>query len=82
LTEPKNALIKQYERLFALDGIEFSIEDEALDAIVDKAIEFKLGARGLRGIGETILTDAMYELPQKVHVTADLVLQKLSKQSA
>lgn len=82
LTEPKNALIKQYERLFALDGIEFSIEDEALDAIVDKAIEFKLGARGLRGIGETILTDAMYELPQKVHVTTDLVLQKLSKQSA
>lgn len=82
LTEPKNALIKQYERLFALDGIEFSIDDDALDAIVEKAIEFKLGARGLRGIGETILTDAMYELPEKVHVTADLVLQKLSKQSA
>jgi len=82
LTEPKNALIKQYDRLFALDGIEFSIDDDALDAIVDKAIEFKLGARGLRGIGETILTDAMYELPEKVHVTADLVLQKLSKQSA
>ena len=82
LTEPKNALIKQYERLFALDGIEFSIEDEALDAIVDKAIEFKLGARGLRGIGETILTDAMYELPQKVHVTAEMVLAKLSRQSA
>jgi ATP-dependent Clp protease ATP-binding subunit ClpX len=82
LTEPKNALIKQYERLFALDGISFSIDDEALDAIVDKAIEFKLGARGLRGIGETVLTDAMYELPEKVHVTADLVLQKLSKQSA
>jgi len=82
LTEPKNALIKQYERLFALDGIEFTIDDDALDAIVDKAIEFKLGARGLRGIGETILTDAMYELPEKVHVTADLVLLKLSKQSA
>jgi len=82
LTEPKNALIKQYERLFALDGIEFTIDDDALDAIVDKAIEFKLGARGLRGIGETILTDAMYDLPEKVHVTADLVLQKLSKQSA
>ena len=82
LTEPKNALIKQYERLFALDGISFSIDDEALDAIVDKAIEFKLGARGLRGIGETVLTDAMYELPEKVHVTSDLVLQKLSKQSA
>jgi ATP-dependent Clp protease ATP-binding subunit ClpX len=82
LTEPKNALIKQYERLFAMDGISFRIDDEALDAIVDKAIEFKLGARGLRGIGETVLTDAMYELPEKVHVTADLVLQKLSKQSA
>ena len=82
LTEPKNALIKQYERLFALDGISFSIDDEALDAIVDKAIEFKLGARGLRGIGERVLTDAMYELPEKVHVTSDLVLQKLSKQSA
>ncbi|MFZ9154755.1 MAG: ATP-dependent Clp protease ATP-binding subunit ClpX [Schleiferiaceae bacterium] len=82
LTEPKNALIKQYERLFALDGIEFTIDDEALDAIVDKAIEFKLGARGLRGIGETVLTDAMYELPEKVHVTAELVLSKLARQSA
>ena len=82
LTEPKNALIKQYERLFALDGIEFTIDDEALDAIVDKAIEFKLGARGLRGIGETVLTDAMYELPEKVHVTAELVLFKLARQSA
>ena len=49
---------------------------------MDKAIEFKLGARGLRGIGETILTDAMYELPQKVHVTAEMVLAKLSRQSA
>jgi ATP-dependent Clp protease ATP-binding subunit ClpX len=82
LTEPKNALIKQYERLFALDGIEFTIDEEALDAIVDKAIEFKLGARGLRGIGETVLTDAMYELPEKVHVTAELVLSKLARQSA
>jgi len=82
LTEPKNALIKQYERLFALDGIEFTIDDDALDAIVDKAIEFKLGARGLRGIGETVLTDAMYELPEKVHVTAEMVLTKLSRQSA
>jgi ATP-dependent Clp protease ATP-binding subunit ClpX len=82
LTEPKNALIKQYKRLFALDGIEFTIDDDALDAIVDKAIEFKLGARGLRGIGETVLTDAMYELPEKVHVTAEMVLTKLSRQSA
>ncbi len=82
LTEPKNALIKQYERLFALDGIEFTIDDDALDALVDKAIEFKLGARGLRGIGETVLTDAMYELPEKVHVTAEMVLTKLSRQSA
>jgi len=82
LTEPKNALIKQYKRLFALDGIEFTIDAAALDALVDKAIEFKLGARGLRGIGETVLTDAMYELPEKVHVTAEMVLTKLSRQSA
>ncbi len=63
LTEPKNALIKQYKKLFAMDDIEFSIEDEALDYIVDKALEYKLGARGLRSLCEAILTDAMYEFP-------------------
>jgi ATP-dependent Clp protease ATP-binding subunit ClpX len=63
LTEPKNALIKQYEKLFAMDDVAFSISDEALDYIVDKALEYKLGARGLRSLCEAILTDAMYELP-------------------
>jgi ATP-dependent Clp protease ATP-binding subunit ClpX len=63
LTEPKNALIKQYVRLFELEGIHLQIEDEVLDFMVEKAVEFKLGARGLRSICESILTDAMFELP-------------------
>jgi ATP-dependent Clp protease ATP-binding subunit ClpX len=63
LTEPKNALIKQYEKLFAMDDIAFSVTNEALDYIVEKALEYKLGARGLRSLCEAILTDAMYELP-------------------
>ncbi|MEO7978439.1 ATP-dependent Clp protease ATP-binding subunit ClpX, partial [Flavobacterium sp.] len=63
LTQPKNALIKQYQKLFLMDEVEFSITNEALDFIVDKALEYKLGARGLRSLCEAILTDAMYELP-------------------
>ena len=63
LTEPKNALIKQYEKLFAMDDVAFTVTNEALDYIVDKALEYKLGARGLRSLCEAILTDAMYELP-------------------
>ncbi|MBC7642082.1 MAG: ATP-dependent Clp protease ATP-binding subunit ClpX [Flavobacterium sp.] len=63
LTEPKNALIKQYQKLFMMDEVDFTITDEALDFIVDKALEYKLGARGLRSLCEAILTDAMYELP-------------------
>jgi len=63
LTEPKNALVKQYKKLFAMDDVEFSVADEALDFIVDKALEYKLGARGLRSLCEAILTDAMYDLP-------------------
>lgn len=63
LTEPKNALIKQYIRLFELEGIKLSIEDDVLDFMVEKAVEYKLGARGLRSICEGILTDAMFELP-------------------
>ena len=63
LTEPKNALIKQYEKLFAMDGIEFSISEGALDFIVEKALEYQLGARGLRSLCEMIFTDAMFELP-------------------
>ena len=63
LTEPKNALVKQYTRLFEMENIKLTIEDPVLDFLVNKAMEFKLGARGLRSICESILTDAMYELP-------------------
>lgn len=65
ITEPKNAIIKQYVRLFEIDGIRLKFDADVLDFIVEKAIEFKLGARGLRSICEAILTDAMYELPSK-----------------
>jgi len=68
LTEPKNALIKQYIKLFELDGVELKFEGEALDFVVNKAIDFKLGARGLRSICEAILTDAMFELPSSEEV--------------
>lgn len=63
LTDPKNALIKQYQKLFLMDDVDFNITEEALDFIVDKALEYKLGARGLRSLCEAILTDAMYDLP-------------------
>ncbi|SDR67353.1 ATP-dependent Clp protease ATP-binding subunit ClpX [Polaribacter sp. KT25b] len=63
LTEPKNSIIKQYTKLFLMDEVEFTIEEEALDYIVDKAIEYKLGARGLRSLCEAIFTDAMFDLP-------------------
>ncbi|MDE7380856.1 MAG: ATP-dependent Clp protease ATP-binding subunit ClpX [Muribaculaceae bacterium] len=63
LTEPKNAIVRQYERLFELDGLKLKFTDEALDAIVDRALKYKLGARGLRGIVETIMVDAMFEAP-------------------
>ena len=65
LTEPKNSLVKQQIKLFAMDGIKLSFEDEALDYIVDKAIEYKLGARGLRSIMETIMIEAQYNAPSK-----------------
>jgi ATP-dependent Clp protease ATP-binding subunit ClpX len=63
LTVPKNALIKQYEKLFEMDGVKLTITDEALNYIVDKAMDYKLGARGLRSLCEAMLTDAMYDLP-------------------
>ena len=63
LTEPKNALVKQYKKLFELEGIQLTIEEDVLNFMVEKAMEYKLGARGLRSICEGILTDAMYELP-------------------
>jgi ATP-dependent Clp protease ATP-binding subunit ClpX len=63
LTEPKNALIKQYTHLLEIDNIALDFQEEALQYVVEKAVEYKLGARGLRSILEAILTDAMYELP-------------------
>ncbi|MEY3499435.1 MAG: ATP-dependent Clp protease, ATP-binding subunit ClpX [Bacteroidota bacterium] len=72
LTEPKNALIKQYQKLFLMDEVAFSITDEALDFVVDKALEYKLGARGLRSLCEAILTDAMYDLPSSDEKTLEI----------
>ena len=69
LTQPKNALMKQYTRLFELEGIKLQIEDEVLDFMVEKAVDYKLGARGLRSICEGLLTDAMYELPSSKETT-------------
>ena len=81
LTEPKNAIIRQYEKLFAMDGVKLTFLPEALDLIVDKAIEYKLGARGLRSIVESIMTDAMFDVPssdlKSFEVTADYALDKL-----
>ena len=83
LTEPKNAIIKQYNKLFEMDNIEFTITDGALDFIVEKAIEYKLGARGLRSLCEEILTDAMFDLPsskeKKLNVTKIYAEDKLNK---
>ncbi len=69
LIEPKNALIKQYQKMFRMEGKKLIISDEVIDYIVTKAIEFKLGARGLRAICETILLDYMYEIPSMEHTT-------------
>lgn len=66
LTEPKNALVKQYQKLFDMDGVKLTITDDALNYIVDKAMDYKLGARGLRSLCEAMLTDAMYHLPGSV----------------
>jgi len=85
LTEPKNSLVKQYERLFEMDNITLTFDPSVFDFIVDKAIEFKLGARGLRSILEAIMTDAMFEMPsestqdQELHVTLEYVKSKLER---
>ena len=83
LVEPKNALVKQYERLFQLDGITLTFDDDSLDYIVSKAVELKLGARGLRSIIEKIMTNAMYEFPsstkKKISITADYAKQQFER---
>lgn len=81
LTEPKNAIIRQYKKLFEIDGVKLEFTDDALDRIVDKAIEYKLGARGLRSIVETVMVDAMFEVPssgtKEFTVTAEYIDDKL-----
>lgn len=83
LTEPKNSIIRQYEKLFEMDGIKLTFAQEALDYMVDKAVEFKLGARGLRSIVESVMMDAMFEVPskrvKKFEVTLDYTKQQMEK---
>ena len=80
LTEPKNALVKQYGRLFELEGIKLKFEEDALEFIADKALEFKLGARGLRSLCEAILKDAMFELPSTKNVSEFVVDKSLAEE--
>lgn len=86
LTEPKNSLIKQYIKLFELDHIELSFDEDALEFIVDKAIEFKLGARGLRSICENIMNDAMFDAPSEnvnqMRITLDYAQEKIDGTTA
>ena len=85
LSEPKNALTKQYQKLFLMDNVNLEFEPEALDVVVDKAVEYKLGARGLRSIMESIMTDIMYEIPSKhnttqtVTITKEMAVEKINK---
>jgi len=82
LTEPKNAIIKQYQKLFEMDGIALTVAEDALDFMVDKALEYQLGARGLRSLCESIFTDAMFELPstdqKELHVDKSYAAKQLS----
>lgn len=80
LTEPKNSIIKQYVKLFEMDGVKLTFTDEALKFIVDKAVEFKLGARGLRSIVETIMTDAMFEIPSTKEKTFEVTKEYAQSQ--
>jgi len=83
LVEPKNSIIRQYTKLFKMDGIELTFTEEALEAIVDKAVEYKLGARGLRSIVESVMMDSMFEIPSKkvnnFEVTKEYVNEQLGK---
>ena len=79
MTRPKNALVKQYEKIFGLEGIKLTITEDALEFIAEKALEYKLGARGLRSICEVIMTDAMYELPSKKEVEEFIVDEAYAK---
>jgi ATP-dependent Clp protease ATP-binding subunit ClpX len=80
LTEPKNSIVKQYEKLFEMDGIKLTFTPEALKLIVDKAVEYKLGARGLRSIVESIMMDAMFEIPSKRTKSFEVTVEYAQKQ--
>ena len=86
LVEPKNSIVKQFTKLFEMDGIKLTFTDDALDYIVDKAVEYKLGARGLRSIVESVVNEAMFELPSKdvkeLEVTHDYAAQELEKSTS
>ncbi len=86
LVEPKNSIVKQFTKLFEMDGIQLTFTDDALDYIVDKAVEYKLGARGLRSIVESVVNEAMFELPSKdvkeLEVTRDYAAQELEKSTS
>ena len=83
LVEPKNSIVKQYEKLFAMDGIKLEFDTAALDYVVDKAVEYKLGARGLRSIVEAMMIDAMFEVPsskkKSFKVTLDYAQKHIDK---
>ena len=83
LIEPKNAIVKQYKKLFEMDGVKLDFDQDALEYVVDKAIEYKLGARGLRSIVESIMIDAMFEIPSNGEkafvVTKSYAIDQLTK---
>ena len=83
LTEPKNSIIKQYIKLFEMDGVKLVFQPEVYDFVVDKAIEYKLGARGLRSIVETIMMDVMFDIPsmkiKEYELTLDYARQQMEK---
>ena len=80
LSEPKNSIVKQYQKLFEMDGIKLTFEEEALEYIVDKAVEYKLGARGLRSIVEAMMMEAMFEIPSKRQKSFTVTLKYAKEQ--
>jgi ATP-dependent Clp protease ATP-binding subunit ClpX len=80
LVDPKNSIVKQYEKLFEMDGVKLTFTDETLEYIVDQAVEYKLGARGLRSIVEAVMMDAMFEIPSKRVKTFDVTLEYAKEQ--
>ena len=82
LTEPKNAIVKQYVKLFEMDNIKLTFDDDVYQYIVDKAVEYKLGARGLRSIAESIMMDAMFDMPSTKKKTFNVTLEYAKQQLA